>query len=344
MPESYLELSTSDQKDILQTAAAELGRSEAILEKDIWVCWVLQTLFNLPDAHTHMAFKGGTSLSKVYQVIDRFSEDVDITIDYRHFDDIDYKDYPEVFNPFADNASKNQIRKFSNRLKGYVKGHTHDILIPHLFVELDKIPTAKSHNIRHDDLGEKVWLSYPSVVESQDEYLKTEVLIELGGRNVIDPNEKHYIEPYMAEITQSVSYPGGNVTVLSPERTFWEKATLVHVECNRESIKNDPERLSRHWYDLTMLAKHSSGKTAIHNRKLFEDVVRHKKAFFDASYANYDACLAGEIKLLPATDTISSLKSDYENMLKAGMIYQDPPSFDQIISSISIIEKEINKW
>lgn len=108
MAESYLELPESDQKDILQAAAAELGRQAAVLEKDIWVCWTLQTLFSMPDAHP-MAFKGGTSLSKVYGAIDRFSEDVDITLDYRHFE--------ADFDPFAEGISNTKIRKFSNRLK-----------------------------------------------------------------------------------------------------------------------------------------------------------------------------------------------------------------------------------
>ena len=100
MPEAYLALLAGDQKDILQTAAAGLGKSASVLEKDIWICWALQTLFSLPDIHP-MAFKGGTSLSKIYNIIDRFSEDVDITLDYKYFDDTGYNKNPEIFNPFA---------------------------------------------------------------------------------------------------------------------------------------------------------------------------------------------------------------------------------------------------
>ena len=291
-----------------------------------------------------MAFKGGTSLSKVYDIIDRFSEDVDITLDYRHFDDIDFKDHPQKFDPLVAGASKTQIRKFSDRLKNYVKAYATQTVIPYLQNALAKLPTAIHHEITADETGEKIWLSFPSVVEATDEYLKTQVLIELGGRNVIDPNEVHTITPYVAQITKGVTYPISDVVVLSPERTFWEKATLIHVECSRGEIKQNAARLSRHWYDLVMLAQHASGKTAINNRELFEDVISHKKVFFNASYANYDACLQGQLKLLPVDDTIDGLRVDYENMVNAGMMYQQPPKFEQILDNIREIEQAINLW
>lgn len=343
MSKNYFELSVEDQKDILQTAAAELGRLESVLEKDIWVCWALQALFSLPNVHP-MAFKGGTSLSKIYNIIDRFSEDVDITLDYKHFDDTDYSKHPERFDPFSKDASKNQIRKFSDRLKKYVHAYAVETVIPHLEKELAKLPGTLKDGIEVDKTGEKIWISFPSVVEGSDDYLKSQVLIELGGRNVIDPNEIHTISPYVAEITKGVSYPTCDVVVLSPQRTFWEKATLIHVECNRGEIKQNVERLSRHWYDLTMLSKHAEGQAAIHNRELFEDVIHHKKIFFNTRDANYDACLAGQLKLVPNEETISGLKDDYESMIKAGLMYQEPVKFTEIIEDIKQIETEINQW
>ncbi len=341
MPEAYLELAASDQKDILQTAAVRLGRKASVLEKDIWVCWALQALFSLPDIHP-MAFKGGTSLSKVYGIIDRFSEDVDITLDYKHFDDTGYKDRPEEFDPFAAGVSKNQISKFCERLKGYTKAYAINTVIPHFEAELAKLPTADQHGVEVDETGEKIWIRFPSVVEASDEYLKSQLLIELGGRNVTDPNEVHTITPYVSEVTRDVTYPACDAVVLSPERTFWEKATLIHVECNRGEIKPKAERLSRHWYDLVMLARHASGKAAVGNRELFEDVIRHKKVFFNTGYAKYGDCLAGSLKLLPAGDTVNALQADYEQMLNAGMMYQDPPEFAEILEAVQRIETEIN--
>ncbi|EMP54248.1 hypothetical protein MSNKSG1_16756 [Marinobacter santoriniensis NKSG1] len=333
--EAFLELTADEQKDILQTLAPQLARSASVLEKDIWVCWTLQAMFSMSGAHP-MAFKGGTSLSKVYGVIDRFSEDVDITLDYRAFE--------EDFDPFAEGVSRTKTKRFSDRLKSYVYDYANEVVVPYLKDELAKLPTAEQHVVELDNSGEKIWVTYPSVVEDSDGYIRSQVLIELGGRNVIDPNETHTISPYISKLTDGLVYPTSEVVVLSPERTFWEKATLIHVECNRGRLRDSAERLSRHWYDLVMLARHSAGQSAIENRALFEEVVRHKKVFFHTGYADYDACLEGRLKLLPEADTLESLREDYEKMTGAGMMYAEPPSFDEIVDSIRELESHANEW
>ncbi len=259
---------------------------------------------------------------------------MDITLDYRAFND--------DFDPFAEGASKSAVKKFGERLKGYVLQYTNDIVIPNIDAKLKILPNPENYGIEVSDNGEKIWIQYPSAIEGAGKYLKSSILIELGGRNIIDPNERHFVSPYISKLVTDVDLPSGEVVVLSPERTFWEKATLIHVECNRRQIKANVGRLSRHWYDLRMLAGHTSGKTALTNRVLFEDVVRHKQAFFNASYANYDACLASKLRLIPDDDLIKELRTDYENMLSAGMMYGDPLSFDKIISDIHEIEQTIN--
>lgn len=269
MPD-FLHLTTNERKDILQTAATQLGQQATVLEKDVWVCWALQALFSLPDAHP-MAFKGGTSLSKVYKVINRFSEDVDVTIDYQAF--------KEDFDPFAENVSKTAIRKYSVRLKEHVNQYANNIVIPHIKSRLQQLPNPEDYGIEISDDGEKIWIQYPSAIENNDEYLKSSILVELGGRNVTAPSEQHTITADIASLVTNLDLPQAEVTVLSPERTFWEKATLIHVECNRNRFKENSDRLSRHWYDMVMLGKHTIGSTAINNRGLFEDVVRHKKVF-----------------------------------------------------------------
>ncbi|AMQ90943.1 hypothetical protein ASQ50_09005 [Marinobacter sp. LQ44] len=117
---------------------------------------------------------------------------------------------------------------------------------------------------------------------------------------------------------------------------------LVHVECNRGKLRESAERLSRHWYDLVMLAGHPAGQSAVKNRELFEEVVRHKKVFFHTGYANYDECLDGRLKLLPETDTLEGLRGDYEKTVEAGMMYSTPPSFEDIIDSIRYLESRVN--
>ena len=334
MAEAFLSLNARDRRDILETVAARSGRSAGILEKDIWICWVLQTLFSIPHSHP-MAFKGGTSLSKVYGIIDRFSEDIDITLDYRAFGD--------AFDPFAPGVSRTQIERFSDRLRSRVAAYSRDVVAPALEAAAEGLATSGRHGVQISDDGESVWFAYPSTVENTVGYLKSEVLLEFGGRNVIDPNERHEVAPDIAALTNDLEYPAPTVTVLSPARTFWEKATLIHVECHRRRLSHGPERLSRHWFDLVYLARHDVGREALSNRALLEDVVRHKTVFFNASYANYDHCLDGRLRLVPDADQLARLKSDYDAMRTAGIVRDDAPEFDALIESIRDVEIEVNR-
>jgi len=334
MPEQFLHLSVNDRKTILETAATQLGQQAAVLEKDVWVCWALQALFSIPNAHP-MAFKGGTSLSKVYRIIDRFSEDLDITLDYEKFKD--------AFNPFAEDTSKNAIKKFSDRLKAHVHQYAKNVIYPYIESRLQLLPTPEEYSIDISDDGEKIWIHYPSAIEDTDEYLQSSILIELGGRNVINPNEQHTVSPYIAELVTGLELPSGQVNVLSPQRTFWEKATLIHVECNRNKLKANADRLSRHWYDLVMLAQHPLGKAALSNKELLNNVVKHKQVFFSAPYANYDACLANEFRLVPDDTLTTELQRDYKAMTNAGMMYGESLSFDRIMDKIHEIENVINE-
>ena len=302
MAERFLSLAARERANILHTLAASSGRSAVILEKDIWVCWVLQALFSMPDPPP-MAFKGGTSLSKVYGVIDRFSEDVDITLDSRAFDD--------GFDPFADDASRTRIRRFSEHLRDRVAHYIRDAVAPALDAAAEHLSADGRHDIHIGDDGETLRFAYPSAVEEPGGFVRSEVLLEFGGRNVIDPNERHAIVPDIAALTPELDYPAATVTVLSPARTFWEKATLVHVECHRRLLADRPERLSRHWFDLTCLADHAVGRAALSDRALLADVVRHKKVFFHAGNANYDRCLDGHLRLVPDDDQLPALQSDY---------------------------------
>ena len=334
MAEAFLSLHARERADILRTVAAQSGRAAIILEKDIWVCWVLHALFSMPNPHP-IAFKGGTSLSKVYGIIDRFSEDVDVTLDYRAFND--------GFDPFADGASRNQIKLFSERLKDRVATYIRDVVTPALGAAADALAADGQHDIRIGDDGETIRFGYPSAVEDPDGYVRSEVLLEFGGRNVIDPNEQHTISPDMVALTHGLDYPTATVTVLSPLRTFWEKATLVHVECYRRRLAEHPERLSRHWFDLTRLAAHHIGRAALADRQLLEDVVRHKRVFFHAGYANYDHCLDRRLRLVPDDDQLAGLRTDYDAMRAAAIVADDAPEFDALLEEIRTLEADANR-
>jgi len=333
MADVFLLLDDDERRKILAGAAQQLGRSAQSLEKDVWVCWALEQLWDTPNA-PKMAFKGGTSLSKVYKAIERFSEDVDVTLDYRTLD--------PGFDPFADGISNNKLKKAGDRLRSLVKDHAHNVVVPHLRTRLASVSEDASYAIDVSPDGEKVWVKYRTVIDAPDGYIADRVLLEFGGRNITEPNEKHTVTPYIAPEIVGVGLPSATVDVLVGGRTFWEKATLMHVECNRKEFKSGADRMSRHWYDLFKLADHAIGKSAVADRELLADVVKHKKVFFHASYANYDACIAGGLKLVPDETALLVLQADYERMVTAGMFFGTPPTFRDVIARLNVLEAEIN--
>lgn len=334
MLKPFLQVPPAERLNLLKNISIKMDRPMQMLEKDVWVCWTLQSIFSIPDAHP-MAFKGGTSLAKVYGAINRLSEDVDITLDYRAFAD--------ECDPFAEGVSKNAIRRFADRLKVYVYQYATTVIIPHVKAQLKSFPDAAQCEVSLLSDEETIRVQYQSVIRGGDDYVKPHVLVELGGRNDIDPHARYMVKPDIAGLVDESTLPSSEVVVLSAERTFWEKVTLIHVECHREKTKQNPYRLSRHWYDLKMLAGCDIGRAAISNRELLEKVVRHKKVFFNASYANYDACLEGGFRLVPDDQSIEELSKDYDRMLQIKMVYDKPaPSFDEIIADIRQLERTLN--
>lgn len=330
--QEFLKLNPKEQAEIIQSISYQLGKTPAILEKDIWVCWVLDHLFSIPN-HLPMVFKGGTSLSKVFNMINRFSEDVDITIDYRGFE---LKE-----DPFSENVSKNAIKKISERLKDYLKQYVYSSILPH-FESLRTGYLRDCRPIDIDENGEKLYFYYPSVFENSTNYLASSVLLEFGGRNIIEPNESHLIKPYISEFVAELSFPEPIIKVLSPQRTFWEKATLIHVECNRHTFKSNTHRLSRHWYDLALLSEHKISKVTIDSIIILQDVLKHKKAFYNSSYANYDECLKGNFKLIPSDNILKELERDFNYMLESGMFFGAQPNFNNTMNVVNKLEKMIN--
>lgn len=330
MENNFFSLSQETQYAILDGAAAQLNLTARIIEKDIWICWVLQKLFTLPIA---MAFKGGTSLSKAYNLISRFSEDVDVTIDYHEL-------LPNL--DLSKNISKSGLKKLREQLEGKVKEYAQNKILPFLAECIKNEFPGQNFTLELSEDGEKLRVHYPTLYSSGEGYLQTNVLIEFGGCNSIQPNEIHSIKTLLSEIAPDLVLPIAQVNVLNPLRTFWEKATLIHVECHRGRLNTSPERLSRHWYDLAKLSQSAVGENALSDRNLLENVIVHKKAFFNASYANYDDCLVRKFRLIPNEDETKNLKSDFIKMQNSGMFSEKLVSFDHIIEVISNLEKNIN--
>ena len=330
MPEAFLQLSPDEQASILQTSAGKLGRRAEHLEKDVWICWVLQALFTMPG-RLPMAFKGGTSLSKVYGAIRRFSEDVDVTVDYKSLD--------QSIDPFDAKTSRTAKEKFTELLRTKLADHTKNVIRPHFENLVAQLAEKPPKPIIISDDGEKLFIPYPSRFGADES-----VFLEFGGRNVIAPGEEYPLKPYIAAEIPQLQFPEATVRVLSASRTFWEKATLIHVACNRSDPKLDADRQSRHWHDLAVLADHKIGQASLADRALLEDVVRHKSVFFRTSYAKYDACLSGGLRLTPGTRLLQSLAADYEKMIADGMFEGEPPTFESIVKRLQPLEKQINAF
>jgi hypothetical protein len=331
--EHYFDLPDSDQADLLQSLAPVMGRRAEILEKDIWLCQVLDTLFQLP-CRKPMAFKGGTSLSKVYKAIDRFSEDIDVTVDYRSL----VADAPELQSI----ASNNQRSKLSDALKAALTKHVIEELMPALRAALATALPTQLTSIEVSDDAEKLWVFYPSAVENIDSYVRPSILLEFGGRNSTLPQSLLSITPDIAEHVPDLALPTAQVSVLSAARTFWEKATLIHVECHRPSLKPSAERLSRHWYDLARLADHEVGQQALADSELLRDVLRIKETFYRSGFSHYDRCITGGLRLIPDEQLLDTLRQDYQAMLAAQMFYGETLTFETILERLRQLEAEIN--
>lgn len=331
MAERFLELSAENRRDILNTVATRPNAFSAkVFEKDLWVCWVLEQLFAFPGKQA-LAFKGGTSLSKVFHLIQRFSEDIDVTIDYRSF--LKHED------PFDQVHSRSKIKKISDDLVLQTEAYVRDEIRPYLQKALREFLGNGEARYAGSAVIE---VTYASALQmAGDPYMADKVKVEFGGRNTADPNEKHTVTPYLKDFIPSLEFPEATVRVLSPERTFWEKVTLIHAENQRKEFRASKDRLARHWYDLALMARSKMGPKAIARRDLLEDVVRFKSTFFYTASANYEACLRGGIQILPSKENLPALKEDYRKMREAGMFYGDPPTFNKMIEILGQLEADL---
>ncbi len=182
------------------------------------------------------------------------------------------------------------------------------------------------------------------MLAAHSDYLRDHVLIEFGARNSTEPSKKHNITTLLAQaVEDSLKLPTALITILSPIRTFWEKATLIHVECNRGRLLENPDRLSRHWYDLAMLANSWVCEESLNQTDVLTNVVQHKTAFFNASYAYYEECLSKKFRLIPSEKEQINLAIDFKKMQEAGMFQVSPPQFKEIINTLSSLERQINR-
>lgn len=323
--ENTAQLTDSQRKELFAETANIKGISPAIIEKDFWVCWTLKRIFEHPTLSQLLMFKGGTSLSKVFHLIERFSEDIDMILDWR---------VVTSRNPL-EQLSKTQQDKLNKEINKHAIEYIADELL--LLIQETLEPTCTcsvddkdKHNIN---------IKYPSAFS--DDYLRPEVLLEIGPLASWLPSNSYSISPYTAEAFPDVIKQAEcKVNAITAERTFWEKATILHHEAHRPAESPQPSRYSRHYYDMYMMANSEVKEIALSDLQILDDVVDFKKRFYPRNWANYDSAKPGRMKLIPEKYILDNLKIDYISM--ENMIFGELPSFDEIIRVISKLETEIN--
>lgn len=326
----FLELDAPGRREVFERAARELGRSPLVLEKDLWVCWCLERVFE-PDLKQRIVFKGGTSLSKVYRVIDRFSEDINLTVSKHSLG------FSESDHDLSKTKLKQKLEEVNHTLSQLLEKD----YLPR-FLDEPEVSARISEKDRNTIL-----VHYPSVYLSENApYIEPLVRLEFGARNPTEPSERHNITFDAQDIFPQIDFPSASVSVLSARRTFWEKATLLHMlyYCDLEKLSGGrAERQARHYYDLVKLADHDQGKGAIEDDfHLLEVVSRDKAMLFPAAWARYNEAKRGSLRLVPDSDLSRLLADDFQKMIRSGMFGTEPPPWDEILEGLRSLESRIN--
>ena len=331
----YQDLSADDRRDALQVAEGGSDHKAYLLEKDIWVVATLGVLFDAPFAE-HLTFKGGTSLSKVWRAIRRFSEDVVITYDIRAIAPDLVSGAGEEALPPTRSQEKRWTRAIRPRLTEWVRDQAHPV------VEAGLARAGFGAAIRVD--GDRLYVGYEPLFKETG-LVRPEVMIEFGARSTGEPHTIHPVVCDAAAHFPDLAFPAASPAVMLAERTFWEKATAVHVFCRKERRRG--ERLSRHWHDLTRLDEAGIGARALADRSLALSVARHKAMFFSENDASgtridYEAAVTGDLQLVPAGAALAVLADDYARMLADGMLLDDAEPFEALMERCAAIETRAN--
>jgi hypothetical protein len=337
MSESFLHLSDKDQSELLKAAESHFGRPANLLEKDIWVVQLLSVLFSSKYS-SHLVFKGGTALSKAYKVIDRFSEDVDVTYDIRQIIDIP-ADVIQELDVIP--KSRSQQEKFTKLVRESLPRWVANEIQPLLLGALSGIPFETEIIGK---LSDCLVIRYPSVTAASD-YAPATVQLEFGARSTGEPASTRHIVCDVAELFPDVGFPTANARTMDISRIFWEKSTAMHVYCLQGN--NLQPRFSRHLHDIARLSTEGHAQQAISARRVAATVADHKAKFFretahDGSLIDYNAATGGALQLVPEGSALEALRKDYQFMISEGLLREGAQSFEQLIAHCRQIEQEAN--
>jgi len=326
----FFALSPADRREALAVAADSSGRPIHLLEKDVWVVWALKALFESVHG-THLVFKGGTSLSKGYGVIGRFSEDVDLTYDIRIIAG-DLIGKSGAILP----RSKSQAKKWTDEIRARLPRLLSNEIAP----LLTQLLGSQGLPASVETVAEKIFVKYDPLASGYG-YVKPTVTLEFGARATGEPCEQRDVDCDAASYLPSVAFPTARPSLMRPERTFWEKATAIHVYCHRGEFRGG-DRFARHWHDLTRLDATGYAASAIENSALAKDVADHKTVFFAeknqaAEVIDYHHAVNGSLLLVPRDDALAALAEDYAGMVDDGLLLDEAVPFENLLKACQSI-------
>ena len=331
----------SERRDLFLSAAARLGTAVQHVEKDFWVCWTLDVLFNgLPKGNPRLLFKGGTSLSKAFGLIARFSEDIDITV-FR--DDLGHNADTAKLEAMSGKRRRAHLDAIRLSCQAYINGPLTEQFGA---AAAAAIPSGRFQLQSDPDDADKQSLLfwYPAVTARAGDYIRSAVKIESGARSAIDPNTGAIIKPYVADDLPDLDLTVTNVTTVKPERTFWDQVVILHGlrqwYGHRSELRHGGQRVSRHYYDVHQLMQAEGHPEWLANHELARDCARHARLFFGSADLGLTTAEPGTFTLSPAPGMRDALAKDYEAM--AAMVFGEIPPLGRVLESVTALEVAIN--
>lgn len=327
----FLELSDSQRKSVYESVAIKVGLPAQVIEKDFWVTAILQTVFTLPVAK-QLVFKGGTSLSKGWKLIERFSEDIDIAVD------------PIILGVPEGDLTKKQIKKLRKTSSLFVLEQLTPMICEevqreglHSFITVDAQPNGEGDNTYPEP--RQIYLHYKSVFDKALTYLRPDVVLEVSARSLIEPTEPIQIKSILGEHLPVLPLTDSVIHTAIPAKTFLEKVFLLHELFSVPGHGMIAEHKSRHLYDLYVMMNKDFAKKAVIDDILWESIRHHREIYTSVRDIDYTPDVRKRLRLIPREDILDTWRADYDAM-KESMIYGNKPSFDELLEGMSELQRE----
>lgn len=331
MMSKYFEISDEQKNKVLANTAIQIGLPSVAVEKDVWVTCVLQMLF-ASDISGDIIFKGGTSLSKAYNLIERFSEDIDISVN------------PKMFGLESEGPTKKQMKKLRKASSLFVE----EVLANKIKNAINENKLSDFLTVETEPLGEgdktypeprKIFIRYNSVIAEKNDYIKNHITLEIGARALMEPVNRVYVQSEVQKCYPHIITSVANPVIITaaPQKTFIEKAYLLHELFSVPHQQLSANRRSRHLYDLERMMDKDFAINAIKDNTLCHNIQHHRSAFTAIFGVDYSVDFRKNIVLIPPDNIIKNWESDYNSMCLS-MIYGDKPNFKTLIKRMQELE------